>query len=483
MNVNSTKVIATIGPATRSYERIRELLEAGVNVVRLNFSHGSHSDHQKTVQLVRRVAKELGVIVAIFQDLQGPKVRLGEIEDGEALISTGDSFVISTEPCTGTAERACIDYPTLHEEVKPGDRILIDDGLVSLQVERIEGRDIHTTVAEGGCIKPHKGVNLPHTVLKRISSFTEKDRDDLYFAFANNLEYVALSFVRTAEDVRQLYSYMEENFGRKIPIIAKIEKPEALDDIENIIRTADAVMVARGDLGVETSTEEVPVIQKNIIRTCNLMGKPVITATQMLESMIDNPRPTRAEAADVANAVLDGTSAVMLSGETAAGKHPGEAVRTISRIVNSTERSSHFRRIVADRRPTGEEYENGEGKSPAEAVGMSARELARQVGARYIVCFTHSGGTARLISKYRPMIPIAALSPIPETVRRLALAWGVFPMDMDEVSTVDDLFVRAPAILTEKGLVSAGDYLVVTAGVPVGAPGKTNMIKVVQVEG
>jgi pyruvate kinase len=482
MKQNSTKVIATIGPASRSYETIRELIEAGVNVIRLNFSHGSHADHQQTVKLVRRVAEELQTETAIFQDLQGPKVRLGEIDGGEVSIAAGDSFVITTEPCLGTAQRASIDYPTLHEEISPGEHILIDDGLVNLKVEQVQERDIRTTVVAGGRIRPHKGVNLPDTVLKGISSFTEKDRNDLYFAFANNLEFVALSFVRTAEDVNSLYAYMEETFGRKIPIIAKIEKPEALQDIENIITCADSVMVARGDLGVETSTEEVPVIQKNIIRTCNLIGKPVITATQMLESMIDNPRPTRAEAGDVANAVLDGTSAVMLSGETAAGSYPGETVRTISRIVASTEQSTHFRRIVADRRPTGEEYTPGEGKSPAEAVGMAARELARQVGARYIVCFTHSGGTARLISKYRPMIPIAALSPIPETVRRLALSWGVFPMQMEEVKTVDDLFIRAPQLLAEKGLVSSGDYLVVTAGVPVGAPGKTNMIKVVQVE-
>ena len=482
MNVNSTKVIATVGPATRSYERIRELLEAGVNVVRLNFSHGTHADHQQTVQLVRRVAQELDIAVAIFQDLQGPKVRLGDIAGEETVINTGDSFIISTETCTGSKNKASIDYPSLHEEVGEGDRILIDDGLVSLQVERVEGCDIHTRVVEGGSVKSHKGVNLPHTVLKNILSFTEKDRNDLYFAFANNVEFVALSFVRTADDVRQLYDYMEETFGHKIPIIAKIEKPEALGDIENIIEISDAIMVARGDLGVETSPEEVPGIQKNIIRTCNLKGKPVITATQMLESMIDNPRPTRAEAADVANAVLDGTSAVMLSGETAAGKYPGEAVRTIERIISSTEQSPHFKRIVADRRPTGEESESPELKSTAEAVGMAAREVAREVGARYIVCFTHSGGTARLISKYRPMIPIAALSPIPATVRRLALSWGVLPMDMDEeVQSVDDLFVRSPDMLAKRGLVSSGDFLVVTAGVPVGQPGKTNMIRVVRV--
>ncbi|MCF7928904.1 MAG: pyruvate kinase [Spirochaetales bacterium] len=508
----STKIVSTIGPSSRNLRTISSLIADGTNVFRLNFSHGSADDHQTSVDLIREAAAEQNATVAIFQDLQGPKIRLGTIQGGEAYLETGSSFTITTEACEGDQNRASIDYPVLHQETKPGNKILIDDGLVALSVESVERRNIHTRVESGGTIKSRKGVNLPHITLRGITSFTEKDQNDLAFAFENNLEFVALSFVRSAQDVLSLKDHMLRSFGRTIPIIAKIEKPEALQDITRIINNSEAIMVARGDLGVETSTEEVPVIQKNIIRACNLGGIPVITATQMLESMITNSRPTRAEAGDVANAILDGTSAVMLSGETAAGAYPVESVRTIRRIIAYTENSSHFRRVLANRR-----YLEGEGEPPAgpqtppagtqrqpltpgtqtpttgtqgipagiaedvpEAVGMAARDLALQLHARYIVCFTHSGGTARLVSKYRPTIPIAALSPVPETTRRLALSWGVFPVLCDELSSVDELFDRATESMQQRPDTKPGDFIIVTAGAPVGSPGKTNMIKVLQ---
>jgi len=482
MNMKFTKLVGTVGPSSRNYDMIKDFILSGINVIRINFSHGTFEEHKKTIEFVRRAAEEVDEPVAIFQDLQGPKIRLGNIKDDAAEVQAGETFIITTENCTGNAKKASIDYPFLHEEVSPGNSILIDDGLISLRVKSINGKEIQTTVENSGIIKSRKGVNLPNISLKHIDSFTKKDKKDLDFAFKYDLEYIALSFVRTAQDIRNLRSYMLKTYGKTIPIIAKIEKPQALDDIDNIIETADSIMVARGDLGVETSPQQVPIIQKNIIRTCNLKGKPVITATQMLESMINNPRPTRAEAADVANAILDGTSAIMLSGETAAGSYPREAVHMMYHIAYETEQSLHFKRIVTNQKLTLEEFTEGRKKQAAEAVGMGALELANQVQARYIACFTHSGGTARLISKHRPHMPIVALSPIAATVRRLALSWGVIPLQLAEVDNIDDLFTGAPKLLKSRQLIAQGDCIVITAGVPVGTPGKTNMIKVTEID-
>jgi len=332
-NTTNSKIVATIGPASRSYEMIKDIIISGARVIRLNFSHGDHTEHQKTVDWAREVSNELDIPIAIFQDLQGPKIRVTNMDVDSFDVKEGDILKISTDACIGNRELISIDYPFLHEEVKIGDRVLIDDGLIALQVSDIEKNIITTKVIDGGRVKPRKGVNLPEASLKHLSSYTKKDEQDIDFAFKNDLDFVALSFVRSSKDVVALKKFMYKKYGREIPIISKIEKPEAVIDIANIIKESSVIMIARGDLGVETSAEEVPVIQKTLIRECNLAGLPVITATQMLESMINNPSPTRAEAGDVANAILDGTSAVMLSGETAAGKYPLRAVKIMKRII------------------------------------------------------------------------------------------------------------------------------------------------------
>ena len=475
-----TKVVFTIGPSSRNIDILRDIVSEGGDVARLNFSHGTFDDHLLSVKMIRDVSTELDKPIGIFQDLQGPKIRVGQLDSEFIELNEGDELIITTEQITGSGKRVSIDYDNLHNEVKSGSRILIDDGLLELIVSSVRGKDIHTQVVNGGKLKPRKGVNLPHVKLERISSITDKDRSDLRFSFENYLDFVALSFVRTAEDVKELKEYMKSKFGRTIPIISKIEKPEAVDDIDNILDVTDLVMVARGDLGVETSPEEVPLLQKEIINKCNVAGKPVITATQMLESMITNPRPTRAEANDVANAILDGTSAVMLSGETASGKYPVEAVRMMKKIAQKTEGSLQYRKQVV-KKLFGEEFIH-RAESSGEAVGMAAVELAEVIGAKYIVTFTHSGGTARLIAKYRPDIKIVAFSPIRATVRQLTAAWGVYPLEIGVVNTVDELLDGAAEALKFQKLVERGEYIVITAGVPVGKPGKTNMIKVVQIE-
>jgi pyruvate kinase len=373
-----------------------------------------------------------------------------------------------------------IDYPSLHKEIFEGARILIDDGLIEVRVRNVKGKKIYTEVINGGILKERKGVNLPHIRLG-ISSITEKDKADLKFAFDNELEYVALSFVRNAGDVKELKEIMLKEYLKIIPVIAKIEKPEAVVDLDNIIDVADAIMVARGDLGVETSPKEVPVLQKKIIRQCNLAGKPVITATQMLESMINNPRPTRAEANDVANAILDGTDAVMLSGETAVGKYPVEAVRTMKEIAKFVEESAVFKNVELKRNLTEEELLQITKSDTEEATSFATIEVAEKIGAKFIVCFTHSGNTARKLAKYRPLIPNIAFTPIRSTAKRLSLVWGVSPIEIGFVNTVDELLEGASELLKFKNIVKEGDFVVITAGVPVGVSGSTNMIKVVKI--
>ena len=476
----NAKIVATIGPSSRSYKMIRDIIEAGARVIRLNFSHGSAEEHQATVDWARKASEELDCPIAIFQDLQGPKIRVGSLVEKEFLIHRGDKFSITTEQHEGTKELIGIDYPYLHEEVAVGDKILIDDGLISLTVTSIEGKTIHTEVIDGGVVKPRKGVNLPNTLLKHLSSYTSKDEEDLKFAFENKLDFIALSFVRSSRDVIALKKLMYKKFGREIPIISKIEKPEAVRDIDDIMKETSVIMIARGDLGVETSPEEVPVIQKTLIRKCHLAGLPVITATQMLESMIKNPRPTRAEAGDVANAILDGTSAVMLSGETAAGNFPLRAVEIMKRIISYTESSVEYQRLVIDQRLNREDIEIKRKMSTTEAVGVATRELAMEIKSAFIACFTHSGGSARLISKFRPGVPIIAFSPVRQTVQQLALSWGITPILIPNLNSLDKLLEMAPNFLKSLGYVKEGDTIVITAGVPVGSPGKTNMIKVVQ---
>ena len=479
--LTNAKIIATIGPASRDYDSIHNIIQAGAQVIRLNFSHETAADHRRTFEWARRASKVLDIPVAIFQDLQGPKVRVGALAEDSFSLVEGEKFIITTRICEGTKEKISIDYPYLHEEVLPGERILIDDGLISLKVVSVSGQEIETVVEDGGIVKPRKGVNLPDSNLLHLSSYTDKDEKDLRFAFEHELDYVALSFVRSAADVIALKQHMQEIYGRVIPIISKIEKPGAVKDIANIIKESGAIMIARGDLGVETSAEEVPVIQKSLIRDCNLAGIPVITATQMLESMIQNPRPTRAEAGDVANAILDGSSAVMLSGETAAGLYPLRSVGIMQRIIMHTEASLEYKRLVLGQRLNREDIEINRKKSTTEAVGSATRELALAIKASYIACFTYFGGSAKLISKFRPGIPIIGFSPVLQTVQQLALTWGVNPVHIADLVVLDNLLACAPEYLKEGGFVKEGDTIVITAGVPVGSPGKTNLIKVVQI--
>ncbi|MCK9548401.1 MAG: pyruvate kinase [Sphaerochaeta sp.] len=474
-----TKIVATLGPTSSDYVTIKAIIEAGCRVVRLNFSHGSHSEQAERCAHARKASEELGVPIAILMDLQGPKIRIGELEESSYTLKKGDTLTITTEAIVGTGKRISIDYPHLHREIAPGQRILINDGLVSLVVTSIEGTEIHCTMVEDGTILARKGVNLPHVPLPLLSSFTKKDETDLAFAFEHDLDYVALSFVRSADDVRALKAHMQQRYGRVIPIISKIEKPEAVDTLSAIMAESSAIMIARGDLGVEVPAEEVPLIQKSIIRRCIEVGLPVITATQMLESMMHNPRPTRAETNDVANAVLDGTSAVMLSGESAAGRYPLEAVKTMVRIASLTEQSPAFSRQVINQVSAADMPQS---QTITEAVGLATRELALSIRASYIVCFTHSGSTARLIAKFRPSVPIIAFSPVKEVVQYLALSWGVQPIRIDEQATVDQLLEYGPRYLGDNAMVRRGETVVITAGVPVGSAGRTNMIKVVEIE-
>lgn len=477
-----TKIVATLGPASESMDVIMSIIKGGARVIRLNFSHGTAAEQQVRHDRAREASRKLGIPIAIFMDLQGPKIRVGQLEEPSYTYEKGETLIISTKPCVGTKERISIDYPYLHQEILPGSQILINDGLVSLVVEKIVETEIYCTFVEEGVIYPRKGVNLPKVPLMHLSSFTEKDEKDLAFAFDNNLDFVALSFVRSGDDIKALKAYMLKTFGRTIPILAKIEKPEAVAALDAIIEQSAAIMIARGDLGVEVPAEEVPLIQKSIIRSCIASGVPVITATQMLESMMLHSRPTRAETNDVANAVLDGTSAVMLSGETAAGEFPLQAVLTMSRIALLTERSNDFQRLVFNQLYGIEGEQNRKKQTRTEAVGHATRELALAVKASYIACFTQSGSTARLISKFRPSVPILAFSPVEAVVHRLALSWGITPILIEEQKSVDSLLAFAPDFLQKEGYVRKGDSLVITAGVPVGSAGKTNMIKVVEIE-
>ncbi|HAO32893.1 MAG TPA: pyruvate kinase [Candidatus Competibacter sp.] len=481
-----TKIVATLGPNSRNPGVIEGLLREGADVIRLNFSHGAHEDHALSVRLIREVAQKLNRYIAIFQDLQGPKIRLGQL-DGEFLeVATGDTLALTTDDLVGGfhdgVHRIAIDHRSLHEEVKAGDRILIDDGLFEMTVERVEGRDILTRVVNGGRLKPRKGVNLPNIKLK-ISAITDKDRADLQFAYDHGLDYVALSFVRDASDIKELIDFMLTHYGRKIPIIAKIEKPEAFKHIDGIIHVADAIMVARGDLGVETSPQEVPLMQKTIIRFCNIAGKPVITATQMLESMIANPRPTRAEANDVANAILDGTDAVMLSGETAVGQYPVAAVRMMKNIALSVEASDIFKSLMHKSVLSQEELMTKIGLKIDEAVHFATVDLTEKVRASYLIGFTNSGSSVLGMAKFRPVAPLIAFSPKLGILRKLALIWGVTPLQLGAtITSVDDLLSAATEFLLNKGMVREGEIVVFSAGVPIGVSGGTNMIKVVKIE-
>ncbi len=461
-----TKIICTIGPSCESPQVLRALVESGMSVARLNFSHGDHEGHFEKIQTLRRISDELGRPVAILQDLAGPKIRVGTVPEPGIRLEAGDAFVLTCEPVEGSRSRVSVSYPGLSREVRKGDRILLADGVMELVVCGTEGPDILTEVVTGGVLTSRKGINLPSGSLG-IPSITEKDWEDLRFGLEHDVDFVAVSFVRSAEDVKRVQGLVREQ-GKATPVIAKIEKHEALNEEDAIIEASDGIMVARGDLGVEIPLEQVPGIQKRLIRRANRAGKPVITATQMLRSMVDAPRPTRAEAADVANAVLDGTDAVMLSEETASGNHPVRALRYMARIVASAEEVYPHDRYLKFMPEPG----------VSESVAHAACVLADHLEAAAVVAPTSSGTTAAQVSRFRPKQPIIAVSPSIVSVRKTMLYWGCDPVLTGPPEGDEDVIELAVRTALENERVNSGDRLVVTAGHPFWVPGSTNMIRV-----
>jgi pyruvate kinase len=467
-----TKIVCTIGPAITK-EIFPALVEAGLNVARQNFSHGTQAEHQARFDMIRSASQEAGRPVAILQDLAGPKIRLGDIQPEPINLVPEQTFTLTKRPIMGTQERCSINTPEVIETTPVGATVLLADGALELQVVEKSPDSLTCRVVVGGPLSSHKGLNLPGVLLP-ISALTAKDRDDLAFGLAQGVDLVALSFVRTAADVVELKDLIASR-GFSTPVIAKIEKPEAVDNIKEILKVADGIMVARGDLGVEMPLKQVPLVQKFLIGEANRMGKPVITATQMLASMVNNPRPTRAEVTDVANAILDGTDAVMLSEETAIGHYPVEAVRFLDGIARTTETTfpfddwlHRFDKLVRD--------------SISDAISYAACELARNLQAKAILASTASGTTARLISRFRPAMPVIAVTSKEETVRRLCLSWGVFSLLIEELKNVDQMLEVVKMMAVQSGHLTSGDRLVITAGTPLGTMGATNLIKADYIE-
>jgi len=477
LEFGNTKIICTIGPASQSVDVLVQLIEAGMDVVRLNFSHGTHEQHLKVIENVKEASRKTGEHITLLQDLSGPKIRTGVLEQKKVELKTGATFTFTINDVPGDAQRVSTTYRELAKDVKVGDTILVDDGRMKFTVLSKSETDVVCRVVNGGILSERKGMNLPGVSVS-VPSFTEKDVDDLKFGLANDVDYVALSFVRTADDIRQLREIVIKNApkSKRVPIIAKIEKGEAVENIDSIIEEADVIMVARGDLGVELPPEDVPVIQKSIVRKCNEGGVPVIIATQMLESMIENPRPTRAEANDVANAVMDGADAVMLSGETSVGRFPIEAARTMDRIIQKAEEQSRDHIDIVKIPPTRE-------LATYDAISRAACVLAKEVEAEAIVVVTHSGASAINTAKYRPKSRIIAVTGRDKILRRLNLIWGVRGIIIpDFVSDTDTAFKRINEEMRRRGYVDQGDYVVYTAGIPLLSEGSTNTIKVERVE-
>ncbi|HEY9599779.1 MAG TPA: pyruvate kinase [Cyanophyceae cyanobacterium] len=466
-SLRRTKIVATIGPATSHPEVLKALIQAGATTLRLNFSHGTHDDHHRSIRLIRQTAFELNQPVGILQDLQGPKIRLGRFENNSIYLDKGDRFTLTSEPMIGTQEMSCVTYEPLADEVPDGSTILLDDGRVEMVVEKVDRikRALHCRVVVGGTLSNNKGVNFPGVYLS-IKALTDKDRQDLMFGLDQGVDWVALSFVRNPQDVLEIKELIT-SAGKQVPVVVKIEKHEAIEQMEAILSLSDGVMVARGDLGVELPAEDVPVLQKRLIATANRLGIPVITATQMLDSMVSSPRPTRAEISDVANAILDGTDAVMLSNETAVGKYPVAAVETMARIAVRIEQE----RIICN---AAQQPKRSIPNAIAEAVG----QIAEQLQAEAIMTLTKSGATARNVSKFRPTTPILAVTPHVDVARRLQLVWGVKPLLVLDLPSTGQTFQAALNVAQEKHLLYEGDLVVMTAGTLQGISGSTDLIKV-----
>jgi pyruvate kinase len=460
------KIVCTLGPATSTPEKVRELVEAGMDVARLNLSHGDHDTHTRTLALVRQAALDAGRGVGVLADLQGPKIRLGTFASGPVLLSAGDEFTITTREVPGTAQLASTTYAGLAGDVRPGDAILIDDGRITLEVISVSGQDVLTRVVEGGRVSDHKGINLPGIPVS-VPALTDKDVRDLRWALESGVDMVALSFVRTASDAAAVHAVMDE-VGIHLPVLAKIEKPQAVTNLVDIVETFDGIMVARGDLGVELPLEQVPLVQKQAISLARELAKPVIVATQMLESMVTMSRPTRAEASDVANAVLDGADALMLSGETSVGAHPIEAVETMARIITAVENAGLDELPELMRLP----------RTTGGAIARAATAVGDAVDAVALVAFTQTGTSARQVSRYRSAIPLYAFTPLESVRNRLALTWGVQTYLVPAVTHTDQMVRQVDASLLELGHVNEGDNVVIVAGSPPGIPGSTNALRV-----
>ncbi|MDQ8701599.1 pyruvate kinase [Streptomyces sp. LHD-70] len=464
------KIVCTLGPATDSYDQIKALVEAGMDVARFNLSHGTYAEHEERFKRVREAAEETGRSVGILADLQGPKIRLGRFTEGPVLLERGDDFTITVEDGIQGDRQTCgTTYDGLAADVTTGERILVDDGKVTLEVTDVDGPRVHTTVIEGGMVSDHKGLNLPGVAVS-VPALSEKDVEDLRWALRTGADVIALSFVRSGRDIEDVHRIMDEE-GRRLPVIAKVEKPQAVENIDDIVAAFDGIMVARGDLGVEMPLEQVPIVQKRAIKLAKRNAKPVIVATQMLDSMIDNSRPTRAEASDVANAVIDGTDAVMLSGETSVGKYPVETVRTMSRIVAAAEED-----ILAKGLPP--LTERSKPRTQGGAVARAAAEMGDFLGAKFLVAFTQSGDTVKRLSRYRSPIPLLAFTPDAATRSQLNLTWGVETFLGPHVDSTDAMVAQVDEQLLKIGRCQKGDIVVITAGSPPGVPGSTNLVRV-----
>jgi len=464
-----TKIVCTIGPASESPEVLRHLVEKGMNVARLNFSHGTHEEHGRRIAAVKEVAREMGRHIGIMLDTKGPEIRTGLLKGDKVTLVEGQKVTLTTQEIVGDAERFSVSYAGLPQDIGPRSTILLDDGLIALKVQAIEGTEIHCRVKNGGELGNRKGVNVPGRAIN-LPSLTDKDITDIIFGLEQGVDFIAASFVRRASDVLAIRRILEERDSH-VQIIAKIESHQGVENIDEILKVSDGIMVARGDLGVEIPTEEVPLAQKMIIEKCNRAGKPVITATQMLDSMIRNPRPTRAEASDVANAIFDGTDAIMLSGETAAGKYPVEAVRTMARIARRAETALRYEEILGRKAIAPQ-------RTITDAISHATCTSAHDLGATAIITSTKSGHTARMVSKYRPKAPVIAVTPLVATARMLSLVWGVESLVVDETRGTDEMIEAAVQGALAHNFIKRGDLVVITAGVPVGVPGTTNLLKV-----
>ena len=465
-----TKIVCTIGPASEDKETLGKMIDAGMDVCRLNFSHGSHEEHKKRIDTIKEVRHEKGAPIAILLDTRGPEIRTGDFEEKDIRLEVGQAFTITMDDVIGNRERCTVTYKELSKDVSVGDRILIDDGLIELSVKELSEKDMVCEVVNSGVINNKKGVNVPNVKIN-LPAITAKDESDIIFGIENDIDYIAASFVRKASDVIEIKEILENNGGKKIKIIAKIENQEGVDNIKEILDVADGIMIARGDLGVEVPTEQMPILQKELIKACNKSSKPVITATQMLDSMIRNPRPTRAEVTDVANAIFDGTDAIMLSGETAAGNYPVQAVETMNRIAHAAESTIDYDGNLHNRKLDKQ-------LTVTNAISHATCTTASDLKAKAIVTATASGYTARMVSSYKPKSPIIASTNSEKTYRQINLLWGVIPIKGADASCTEDLIQGAVDEAILQGHIKDGDLVVITAGVPVGKSGTTNLIKV-----